>query len=125
MEEIYKESIVKDDFENIEENELFEVTMVAQGNITSQECFYNVATKHVHIFVCINSIPLLGLVVLATIPEKYRPNKLVAGLANVYIDSMGGFFGGTAWLNASGEIMQGITPSGISQFVASIDYFIN
>lgn len=125
MEEIYKESIVKDDFENIEENELFEVTMVAQGNITSQECFYNVATKHVHIFVAMNGLPGVGLVPIATIPEKYRPNRLVQGICGVYIDSERATFTGVARLYASGEIMQGITPSGISQFVASIDYFIN
>lgn len=125
MKEIYKENIEKDDFENIEENELFEVTMVEQGNITAQECFYNAATKHVHIYVSINRIPSLGLVVLATIPEKYRPNKLVAGFGCVYIDSESASFCGIAWLNSSGELSQGITPSGISQFVASIDYFIN
>ena len=124
MKEIYRKNIEKDDFEDISKNELFELTMVVSGNITAQECFYNPATKHVHIFVSMNNIPGLGLDSLATIPEKYRPNRFVQGLCGVYIDSLKGYFFGPSRLYASGEISQGITPSSISQFVAIIDYCI-
>lgn len=125
MKEIYRKNIEKDDFENFEKNESFEAAMVVQGNMTAQECFYNVATKHVHIFVAMNGLPGVGLVPIATIPEKYRPNRLVQGICGVYIDSERATFTGVARLYTSGEIMQGITPSGISQFIASIDYYID
>lgn len=94
------------------------------GRIVASCCTFNAATRQVHIFISVIGITgAAGGVVIATIPQKYRPSATVSGFAIVRGDSFG-VAPGFGTLRPDGGITQVITSNTFSQFHFVADYFI-